>query len=251
MSLSKILIAIGLIISGIIHGDTCSSSLLQVGENYSWVSLHVAGQPAYEGNLGGVQGYYDYRARNGFYAGAKLAWRQGNTHNSNSNRYLIYVDTQERLGFSSYVLGMECPVTLFTGLGYRYLSHKLTQDNVSSIKFNYNEFYVPLGLSTEFCFCTCWSLGLNFTWMPQIFPTVEIDPLKGANWSLVKTLGNLQLELPISYRYNRCWHFVIKPFFEHWQDGGSTAILTNGQTLGLPNNNYYFGGVELNLAYLF
>jgi hypothetical protein len=41
------------------------------------------------------------------------------------------------------------------------------------------------------------------------------------------------------------------PFYEHWQDGHTTAKLSNGTPLGLPGNTYNFYGIELNFSFCF
>jgi hypothetical protein len=89
--------------------------------------------------------------------------------------------------------------------------------------------------------------------MPQVFPTVEIVPLRGAHWDLKNTVGNVLVELPVTYffRGNRCYSLILKPFYERWKDGPSTAKTSNGQKLGLPKNTYNFWGVEFNFAYAF
>lgn len=232
------------------YGDACRFSSVQIGANYTRANLKVDGQSSFKGNLGGMQGSYEYHPWNSLYAGAKVAWKQGTTKNSSASRKLVYIDAQERIGYT-YAPCCNWSATLFSGLGYRYLNHKLSQSESSSIKFKYNEFYTPLGVLSEYFFCSCWSVGLNAIWMPQIYSTVEIVPLKGARWILTKTVGNVLVELPITYYFNGCYSVVFKPFYERWEDGRSTAETSSGQSLGLPKNFYNFWGAELNFAFAF
>ncbi len=142
---------------------------------------------------------------------------------------------------------IEC---LFFGFGYRHLYHRLKQESESPVRFEYNEFYVPVGFLSEYFFCSCRSLGFNVTWMPQVYPTVQIIPLKGARWILKNTVGNVMVEMPLTYflaEYRRCF-VILKPFYERWEDGRSTAKSANGQSLGLPKNTYNFWGIELNFG---
>lgn len=233
--------------------EQCRTSYLQIGASYTHANIKVDSQSTFEGNLGGLQGSYEYKPWNSFYAGLKLAWKEGKTKNSFANRKLVYIDAQERIGYTYASYCNDWSVTWFSGVGYRYLGHTLTQHEESSIKFDYNEFYVPVGFLSEYFFCGCWSIGLNFTWMPQVYPTVEIKPLKGARWDLKRTIGNVLVELPLTYSLTeeQCYSLILKPFYEHWEDGRSTAKTFSGQKLGLPKNNYNLWGVEINFAFLF
>lgn len=253
----RIFVAVALFMVGGVHAEDCrrmdTPSTLQFGANYTHAFIKVDDQSSFSGNLGGVQGCYEYRARNGFYEGLKASWKQGKTNSSHASRQLVYIDAQERLGYSLPLTCNEWTLTLFSGFGYRYLGHKLKQSGESTVKFNYNEFYVPVGFLAEYLFNSCWKLGLNFIWMPQVYPTVEIVPLKGARWILRNMLSNATVELPLTYslKGNRCFSFVFKPFYERWEDGPSTAKTANGQKLGLPKNSYDFWGAEFNLAVTF
>ena len=89
--------------------------------------------------------------------------------------------------------------------------------------------------------------------MPQVYPTVTIHPLKGARWVIQNTLGNVEVELPLTYSFtaDKRYLLIFKPFYERWEDGRSTAKSSNGQKLGLPKNSYNFWGAELNIAVTF
>lgn len=231
----------------------CHVSSLQIGGNYTHVDLKMDGHSTFHGNLGGIQGSYEYKPRNGIYGGLRVAWKQGTTENRCADRNFVYVDVQERIGYSYSPFCNPWAVTLFSGFGYRHLGHRLKQCDESSIKFDYNEFYIPLGLLSEYSFCSNWVLGLNVTWMPQVYPTVKISPLKGARWILKNTIGNVLVELPVTYYFScdKRYSLVLKPFYEHWQDGRSTAKTSHSQKLDLPRNSYSFWGVELNFTYAF
>lgn len=230
----------------------CNASRVEIGGSYTRANIKVKGQPSFRGNLGGLEGSYEYKPWNSFYGGLDIAWKQGKTENSFAERKLVYVDVQERLGYTFASCCNDLTLTLFSGFGYRYLGHKLKQFE-ESIDFDYNEFYVPVGFYSEYFFCFNWSLGLNFTWMPQVYPTVGITPLKGARWNLKNSAANVAVELPLTYflAANRCYSLVFKPFYERWEDGRSTAKTSSGQRLGLPKNTYNFWGAEFNIAILF
>jgi len=247
----KIYCLLGLSLVGTIEACCEVESTLQLGGNYTYADIQVSGQPSFHGNLGGVQGSYELQTSCGFYGALKGAWKTGETKGSFAKRQLTYVDGVERLGYTYIPDCQPWSFTLFSGFGYRYISHKLQQEGQPAIRFNYNEFYVPVGFLGDYFFNGCFSLGLDFTWMPQVYPTVEIVPLRGARWVLTNTTNNFLVELPFSYFFDNCFSLILKPFYEHWKDGRSTAVTATGNALGLPSNNYNFYGLELNVAYTF
>jgi hypothetical protein len=89
--------------------------------------------------------------------------------------------------------------------------------------------------------------------MPQVYPTVKITPLNGARWIIKRTLSNMLVEFPMTFFLTRSQHaaLILKPFYEYWSDGRSTAKMSNGVPLGLPGNVYNFWGAELNFLYAF
>ena len=258
----KLLSMCGLILVGTIHSlqaskidfrEYCNASFLEIGASYTRANINIEGEPSYDGNLGGIDGSYEYKSWNNFYGGLKLSWKQGTTTSSFAERKLTYVDVQERIGYTCASFCKNWSATIFSGFGYRYLGHTLKLFEVPSIKFNYNEFYVPVGFLSDYFFFSCWSLGLNFTWMPQVYPTVEIVPLQGARWILKNTMDNVLVELPLTYSFtkNKCYSLILKPFYERWNDGRSTAETFTGEELGLPKNSYNFYGVEFLFVFQF
>ena len=228
-------------------------SRLQIGVNYTRVYLNPHGHSSFDGNLGGLQGIYEYRPMNHFYGGAKLAWKEGNTDGSAGKRSLIYIDVQERLGYTFAFDHNDWLMTLFTGFGYRYLGQKFSSKDDASLKFRYNEFYVPVGLLTDYAVNSWFSFGMGLTWMPQVYPTVSIVPLKGARWTLTNTLVNFFVEFPLLFTLTDDKRFllILNPFYEHWEDGHTTAKSASGISLGLPGNDYNFFGADLNFVYRF
>lgn len=255
MCLSNFLSTLALLFVGIAQAecvDICSYSKIQLGANYTYANIKIE-DDSFHGNMGGIQGSYEYQSLCGPYGGLKATWKEGSTKHSSSHRNLTYVDVQERIGYTLFPLSDEWAATLFTGFGFRYYHHRLHQSHESTIKFDYNEFYVPVGFLSEYCFSPCLTFGLDFTWMPQVYSTVKINPLKGARWCLRKNLSNFLVELPLSYYFNRdfCYTLIFKPFYEHWEDGRSTAKTFSGQKLGLSKNIYNFWGAEFNLVLTF
>jgi hypothetical protein len=228
-------------------------SRIQIGGNYTWVSIHPHEHNSFHGSLGGAQGIYEYRPMNRFYGGVKLAWREGETRGHSGKRSLIYVDTQERLGYTFSTCNNDFSLSLYAGFGYRYFGQKLDPKGGSSIKFRYNEIYIPVGFLADYAASSCFTIGAGFTWMPQIYPTVTIVPLKGARWIITDKLANFYVEMPLTFTLTQDKRFslIINPFYEYWQDGHSTAKTSDGTKLGIPGNTYNFAGVDVNFAYSF
>jgi hypothetical protein len=228
------------------------NSRLQIGGNYTRAHLKIIDQPSFNGNLGGAQGIYEFRPWNNFYAALSVNWKQGNTHNGQGSRFLVYADAHERFGYTFASRCRNWTASLFTGMGYRHIGHRLST-GAMRIKFQYNELYVPLGIVSDYMFNSCFAGGLNFIWMPQVYPTVKIAPLKGARWIIKRSINNFLAELPLTFTLSssRRYTLILKPFYEYWQDGKSTAKTATGLALGLPGNTYNFWGVEVNFGFAF
>ncbi len=228
-------------------------SHLQIGGDYTYVRIKPEDSSSFEGSLGGLQASYEYRPNNSFYGAGNFSWKEGTTSGSSGTRSLIYIDAQERLGYTASFNDTSCLLTLFSGLGYRHFWQKLTTNSNSSLQFKYDEFYIPIGIATDYTVNSWLAFGLGFTWMPQVYSTTAITALKGTRWSLTNTLPNFFIETPINFTLtkNKRFHLVLNPFYEHWEDGHSTAATAAGIPLGLPGNTYNFWGVNLNFLYQF
>ncbi len=227
------------------------ASLLTYGVTYSRVHIMPDDHPSFEGNMWGVLASYEYRPYDRIYGGLKLNWKQGDTHGDAGHRYLTDVKVEERIGYNFTFCEQEWQLALFSGFGYRYLGHKLRHTGESTLRFNYNEFYIPVGFLADYEMNSSFSVGFYVTWMPQVYPTVEIVPLKGARWIIKNRYANVEAELPLSYFVTDNLAITLSPFFEYWQDGESTAVTSTGLPLGLPSNSYIFWGADLKLAYSF
>ena len=229
------------------------NSRIEIGGTYTYAQIKPRGSPVFHGNLGGMDGRYDYRPMNNFYAGAEFNWKQGITRWEGAKRFLLYFDVQEKLGYTFACKNKTWAMSLFTGFGYRYMGHKLTQPGLESLRFKYNEFYVPVGMISDYAFGSIFSIGVNFTWMPQVFSTVAIDPLRGSKWSLKESITNFSAEVPFTFTLSKDkkWQVIFTPFYQYWRDGHSTAKSPVGISLGIPGNTYNFYGADLNFGYSF
>lgn len=237
--------------------DPCENrnNLIRMGGSYSYIWLTPKGEATFTGHLWGAQGIYEYRPQNAIYEAVSFTYRQGHptaeVEEKKNKRELLNFDVQGRIGYT--FAPCQIPwwdITLFCGLGYWYMGQTLEQPNFIDVAFNYNEFYIPVGFSTVTHPLSYLDVGLNFIWMPQAYPAVTITPTGGANWILERTLSNVLVELPITFKLFCKKNFLleIKPFFEYWRDGESIAKTTNGIPLGVPGNTYLLPGVELNFG---
>lgn len=229
------------------------ASRFQLGGNYTHASIRPFGLAGFNGNLGGAQGIYEYRAMDTIYAAALVDWKQGQTFGNQQSRFLTYVDAQERIGYSFGLVNKHLLLSFFTGLGYRHMGENLKSAPTTSLKFDYNELYIPTGFNLNYMFNWLFALGADFAWEPQVYPSVKIVPLNGARWILKKPLQNFYAAIPFTVNLSRSqrWSLIIRPNYERWNDGASTAATSAGITLGLPGNTYDFYGIDLSLSYSF
>jgi hypothetical protein len=245
-------------------------SKIQVGGNYTYALIKPSDEEQSHGSLGGAQAMYEYRPANRFYSGAKLSWKEGDTECSVAKRSLLYIDVQERLGYTFSRCGKGSLLTLFSGIGYRYLQQHVRPlvlegdsfngsffppylTSATDTKLKYHEFYIPVGFAADFRVNCFTFVGLYLTWMPQIFPMVDIVPLGHAYWALTNRWANFLVEVPFTFALTESnrWMLTVKPTYEYWQNGHSTAKTSTGIPLDLPGNTYQFFGVDLNFSYIF
>lgn len=228
--------------------------LAELSGNYTRASIKPNNNHSLDGNLGGVQGIFQYIPENFIYAAAGGSFRYGTVKGHDGKRNILDGDVYERIG---YTLGFKCSEYLFTpfiGFGYRHLYHHLKYDHTRPRKFRYNEFYIPVGVLAKYNIFPCFSAGLNLVWMPQCFPTLTINIIDGARWVLKRTYKNFKVSLPLSFHVQSVQglSILLKPSFEFWQDGETTAkTILSKRTLGLPKDTYHFWGVDLGAQYAF
>ncbi len=226
-----------------------NSSHFLVGGNYTYVHFEPKGESSFHGNLGGIQTSYEYKAKNSIYESIKLTYRQGELKGSAGKRAIHDFDGQGNIGYT--FKNTDFLLTPFTGFGWRYIQQKLKQTGMSSLIFFYNEVYIPVGIDTDFCINSSFLIGLRGTWMPQVFSSVKVKPIGNVRWDLERPLGNVMVELPLTFYFSRkkvFWKLQLNPFFQYWQDGKTSATTTRGIAMALPGNIYKSVGVEVNLG---
>lgn len=246
----------------------CEDSFFTLGGNYSRVYIKPDTLSSLDGNLGGAHAMYEYRPMDFFYGALGFAWRQGSVSGSDGRRSIVDLDAAERVGYTFSFRDQASFFTLFSGFGFRFLRHHIKPasslttpfigsffppfiSGSTSLKVDYHEFYIPLGFLLEGSLNSWFTLGLYGTWMPQVFSTAYIRPLGGAYWKLKKTYGNVLAEIPFIFGLSKRSSLVLKPFFSFWQDGRSKAKTSSGVPLGLPENTYYFWGIDVNFTFSF
>lgn len=222
----------------------------QIGPNYTYAWVTPEGNSTPSGSLFGAQALYEYRPMNSFYGALVFDWRMGKTDNNLTKRTIMDIHGQERLGYTFHFPCFDSKLSLFSGLGGRYMSEKVSVGN-ASVRFNYAHFYVPVGFLANYEFNCFFDWGLGFQWRPQIYPTVQIVPLDGARWMLTKRIDNFYVQMPLTFAVDNYFSFVFNPFFEYWHDGKTYAVTLLGLPLNLPCNRYYFVGLDINFTWDF
>lgn len=219
--------------------------------NYTRVDVKPRKNPSLDGNMGGLEGSFEYIPADFVYAAVGGGFRYGRISGKGSRRDLLDGEVYERIGYNATFLNCHFLLTPFTGFGYRHLSHDF-KDGVS-LKMRYNEFYIPVGLLGRYNW-TYASVGFFAIWMAQVYPTVTFDVTDGARWVTKATYKNFRLGLPIFYHFQSVKNLslFVNPSFELWQDGRTTAKTTSTQvSLGIPQNTYVFWKVGLGIEYKF
>jgi hypothetical protein len=229
-----------------------NSSQIFFGGNYTYEHFKPKENPSFHGNLGGIQARYEYKIKNSIYEGIKLIYRTGELQGSAGKRIINDVDGQGNIGYT--INHHSFLITPFTGFGWRYIYHKLKQTEIPSLTFVYNEIYIPVGIETDYRINSFSSIGLRGTWMPQIFSSVDTKPIGNVRWALTLPLGNVMIELPITFDLSQkkiFWYLELKPFFQYWQDGKSKASTARDTSLDIPGNISILGGAEINFGWSF
>jgi hypothetical protein len=225
-----------------------------VGGKYSRAYLKPKENPSFSGNMGGAQTSYEYKRPNFLYGGITFDWRYGSLDASNGSRKLNDIDVQERLGYTLQLSKHRVSLIFFTGFGFRQLRHTVDVSGMSSDKFYYNHFYIPVGVLSRMEWGSWFSLGFDLIWMAQMYPTVTIESIDDARFTITRKFTNVIAELPLIFHldtYVKNLSISLIPQFELWQDGPTAATSPGGIPLGLPENTYIFWGGELNVTYAF
>ncbi len=230
-----------------------SDSITNFGASYTRSSIKPNGFPDLNGNMGGVQGSYQYRPLNKVFVAVSGFWRYGENTGSAGKRDLFDVGIDEKAGYTFAINNHKTLLTPYAGFGYRHLYHHVKPNSGKKIKLYYNEFFLPIGFQSTYEVHPKFSMGFNFAWMPQVFSTVTFNVAAGCRWALINTYKNFKTSLPLLFHIETTKYLSIglTPFFELWQDGTSTAKTQFQDHLGLPKNTYIFGGLELNIQYAF
>lgn len=251
--IALILLSFGLYAHQAHEAECPSPHHFTVGAKYVRANAKPRGFSSLSGNMGGMRALYEYKPLDFIYAGLEVDWFYGKVSGGNDSRKLLNVNVQERFGYTFTFWNRDFFVTTFSGFGYRYLSHDVNNKDQSPLDLDYNHFYVPVGILSNYWVVDWVAIGGNIIWKGQVFSSVYTSPLGGAYWKLHKKFKNVLVEFPLSFIAYRPWNFsvIFSPFFEFWQDGKTTARSPSGLSLDLPKHSYVFWGAELNFKMSF
>ena len=219
------------------------SSGLKFGGGYTFLQ-----QGQSHGNLAAFQASYVYQSVGKFYTGVTFKLEEGSIHSSERKKRILDIDAQERAGYTFGSLDHRWLLSLFTGLGYRYLNQKETWFGVS-FSCTHNDLYVPVGLFVEGELSSRIRLGLSGQWRPQIYPALTLRP--GHQWITERTLKNFLVEVPLSVKLLSSYpiYFVLTPFLDFWQEGQTLSDCKFGRPI--PEQTFLFVGIDASVKFCF
>ena len=218
--------------------------------NYTRVYLKPQGVSHLKGNMGGMEGNFEYMPLNSVYGAFGGAWRYGSPHGMDDTKQNLFDgEVYQRVGYTFTFFENRFLLTPYSGFAYRHFMHKIRLS--PALRLYYNTFYIPLGLQGRYYFPYI-TLGFFVTWMPQIFPSLTVDAMKGVRWITDVRYKNFRLGLPVALRLESVKNLslFVKPSFELWQNGHTRAS-TPTTPLSLPQNTYIFWEVALGVEYTF
>jgi hypothetical protein len=228
---------------------------LSIGVSYTYVTIQPEGMTTTHGNLGGLEGVYEYLPMDGVYAAAKLAWRQGPLDSTSSmTRNFLDLKAEERVG---YTFGFKRDnywddfLTLYLGFGFRWMESTLKISSGSSLHQSYYDYYAPIGFLSNFSINSYFSIGCDFAWMAQVDPTLHVSPIGGARWSIDYEFLNFAVSVPLKFKVYDNLFISLVPAYEHWENGATTAHTTGGVALGVPKSVYNLYSAYLVATYSF
>ena len=222
-----------------------TSSRLTVGSGYTFLQ-----QGQGNGNLGAFYSSYIYQSVGQFYSGITFKWEEGSIQVSERNKRLLDIDTQERLGYTFGQAHRNWILSLFTGLGYRYLNQEEVWFNVS-FSSSHNNLYVPVGLFIEGKIGPYLQLGVSGQWRPQVYSAMTISSRHGITWITERKLANFLLEVPFRVKAHSNYqiYLTLNPFMDFWQEGQTLAEFLGG--LPIPEQTFLFVGIDASLSLYF
>lgn len=226
----------------------CRDSLLYFGPEIYHIRFEPGNFADFTGTLAGAIIGWEYYHPNCLYAEVKAEASGGRISGDFGRKRRIRFDELEgRLGWTLTTDCLPClSVTPYLGLGFTYLTQKVTSPSATDIDFRYRHYYFPLGVKIDYAIYPWLGIGVNLKWTFDLDATVEIETLAGSRFELKDKTG-FELEIPISWALPcaACWQFSAIPFWRHFTDGASTASTVSGNQLDLPKQKYECCGLKI------
>jgi len=239
----------------------CQKNRIYAGANayYQRISVHqpeeessLQSEPI-DGAMGGFEAGYEFKRIRHLYAALRGFYGQGKLKNSQVSRYIHEWDVQTRLGYNYMALqGPNVVVSFYTGFGFTYKNQFLNGFQPSTYKLNYYKYYIPLGLLLDLRVTDWFYFRFDFTWVPDIDPTVETSNFKQLRMEL-KHKQNFRVELPLVFLLGckRQWEINLVPFWRRDKDGRTKRSTICDDFVLLPEQVYSYWGAKLLFAYRF
>jgi len=213
----------------------------------------IIGTDKIDGPMGGGFAAYDYKKLNHLYVSTRGFYGLGRIKNG-VQRFIHEWDAQGRFGYNYVALqGAKLIATFYSGFGFNYKIHSRSSGNgTSSIKLKYFKYYIPVGLLFDLKVVDYFHFMFDFTWIPDIDPTVKIGGIPGARLSL-KHKQNFMVQTPLVFLLGdqRQWEISVVPFWRSDKDGRTKPATVGDIPARLPEQVYIYWGGQLLLGYRF
>lgn len=233
----------------IVHADCMNPFKVEIGPVYSHVKMTDFNSHDYKGHLWGVKADFEYQSPCCLYVNVNALWNEGTLHGHNvSNNRVKEGVWDGEIGYS-FCLGCcnEWEITPVVGLGFRLFKTHTHNSLGNTVKIDYKNIFIPVGLKLAYHMNCEWTIGLKALVMPSIDQKLYVHNVEDTYWKQSK-LTSYSIELPITWQPacfcdNRL-EFSLVPFYKYWKLGQANAI-------DLPASKQTYWGAEFLIGYKF
>ena len=218
-----------------------------------WTQLSSKNTGTFHGGaVGGIIGY-QYRAPMALFARACATgdWSDLNHIANSSQIHVTNLAANANLGFNAN-FGSRKQYTLapYSGYAYRYLQEHRSIAGFDSYYITYKKPLIPLGISFLVQISSFFSLGLDYQYQFDIDPSAKLNFMKGAFWELKKA-NDQSIEAILTFKICEHWDVQVVPYYTSIKTGRSTAVTSDGASLGIQKQTYQMYGGSFGFSYLF